>query len=209
MPSTDRPQTMTERKFDFLGEDVTEHRVWNDTMCKACETGNLEVVSQMIQNGFNVNYSIGSDESEEGPLLVAARNGQVEVVKFLLDNGARIDREYYYFDDEQYLTSLDAAAYGRHVEVVKLLLERNASSDNVLDFALRERSLEIVKLLIEHGVDTDDAFVNAVETWCVDKVKLLTEAGAIVPLAVQRIVKNVRQERVDNILSKSVENLKF
>ena len=57
------------------------------------------------------------------PLLAAAREGRVEVVRFLLDHGAAIEGI-----DETQATALIHAASSGHPDVVRLLLERGAST---------------------------------------------------------------------------------
>jgi ankyrin repeat protein len=83
---------------------------------------NLEIVKILIENGARPDDRHPKDNSSA--LTVAAANGDLAIVTYLLDHKAEIDlpgalRE----------TALIKAARGHHNEVVKLLLERGADRD--------------------------------------------------------------------------------
>ncbi len=90
-------------------------------------------------------------------LLRAARDGEVETVKSLLDRGADINVQ----DDKWGTTPLMEAADGGHIEVIKLLITRGANlnlKDKVgwtalsgLDGGVDERQKAIVRMLKRAG----------------------------------------------------------
>ena len=85
-------------------------------------------------------------------LIEAAQNGDLEIVKYLVNQGVNIHAN----DDE----ALRDASYNGQLEVVKYLVEQGADIHAKNDYALRYSSengyLEIVKYLIEQG-----AYINA------------------------------------------------
>ena len=81
-------------------------------------------------------------------LYVAAHGGHLEVVKFLLENGAFISTE-----SDVHLTALQVAAENGHVEVVKALYKSGGVADQTaLHHAVVNNRLDVVKYLLQIGV---------------------------------------------------------
>ena len=59
----------------------------------ACVSGNIGVIDVLIRQGVNVNQSYGLGATEITPLRLAIRNGQTDVVKFLLERGAIVQEK--------------------------------------------------------------------------------------------------------------------
>lgn len=59
----------------------------------ACVSGNIGVIDVLIRQGVNVNQSYGVGATEITPLRLAIRNGQTDVVKFLLERGAIVQEK--------------------------------------------------------------------------------------------------------------------
>jgi ankyrin repeat protein len=101
-----------------------------------------------------VNAPIDGDGSA---LIVAAREGRVDIVRLLLDRGA--DPNLGVQGDG---SAIIVAAREGHIPVVELLLERGAYVDQVVDgdenaliTASREGELDMVKLLVSRGADVN------------------------------------------------------
>lgn len=61
----------------------------NDNICRAAANGNIETVNSLISSGISANYEcINCGHSL---LNIAVENDQLEVMKFLLQNGADIN----------------------------------------------------------------------------------------------------------------------
>ena len=98
--------------------------------------------------GANVN----AQGSTGAPLLVAAGEGNLDVVRYLLDEGAEVDAR-----DSSGATALAEAAYYGHLAVVKELLLRGADINVVgqggtaLDLAVNRNNNAVADLLKHRG----------------------------------------------------------
>ncbi len=90
-----------------------------DALCEAAAKGNLNKIRRMLMERVEINYIDGFGWA---PLHYAARNGQFEAVKILLNNWANPDVE-----NAAKVTPLFLAAKGNHVNCVKLLLLMGAN----------------------------------------------------------------------------------
>lgn len=92
---------------------------WHETpvIVMAARKGNVEIVSELIAAGANVNGGF-----DRLPLHTAAEKGHLEVVRLLLDAGADVEA----YEEDQW-TALMAASLAGHLPVVKLLVERGAN----------------------------------------------------------------------------------
>lgn len=126
------------------------------------------------------------DVVDRTPLILAAENGQVEVVKLLIDLG--VDKEAYDTDDR---TALYGAAEHGHENVVKLLLELGANKEGAGEYtplgaAVAEGHWTVAKLLLESGVNPEGfsdeyckaALLSASSAGNADMVKQLLDKGA-------------------------------
>ena len=96
-----------------------------------------------------------ADFCGDPPLVLAAGNGHLAVVKFLIDEGADLQQCGLMRD-----TPLHRAAHNGHLQTVKYLLEEGAELDaldvgdnTALHWASMRGHVEIVKELLEQGAD--------------------------------------------------------
>ena len=113
--------------------------------------GNIEMMTLFVERGANPRRANGNGEQ---PLQLAAWNGHMEAVKWLLANGAALNR------DGPYWGALHYAVFNGHVELAKDLIARgahvNARSPNgstPLMMAAREGREDMIKPLLEAGAD--------------------------------------------------------
>ena len=132
-------------------------------LAEAARDGNLSEVEQFLNRGANPNvatlvaYGPKDREISGGtPLMAAASNGHVEIVRALLRRGARVNDT-----DIRGWTALVCAAENGHATICKLLLDAHADpnirtrqSGTVLMVAALKGHLEIVRLLLEKGADS-------------------------------------------------------
>lgn len=161
----------------------------NDALNVAIANDDYELARQLVKRGAHMSeeYTIyfanaadnlarvrflldcGSSPVEGLPL--AARNGNVELVKLLLDNGADIDERIGSH------TALHAAVAGGHFRIADLLLKKGASVntddgptyhprtpltsaieqlyERQFDEPFRHSCLQMIRKLLKHGADPD------------------------------------------------------
>lgn len=116
----------------------------------AVESRNAGALDLLIAAGARVD---NRDREDRSPLSVAARTGQLSIVRTLLNAGA--DPEY---QGQHHETPLLKAARQGHVDVVRLLIEAGAEADTsdltgrtAYEYARDNRHREVMELLEEHG----------------------------------------------------------
>lgn len=135
--------------------------------------------------------------SELGPLEIAARHGNLTLVKILLDKGANLDvkdadyRDIEYNDGCAY-TALQIACFWGHQGVAELLLDRGADINAVrqtlgtpLQAALESSHFELANMLLLRGAEIDqhwEFFGSCLQVFSergdIEVVKFLSERGA-------------------------------
>ena len=149
----------------------------------AARMGNLGEVKKQLAWGVNVNRS--HFFTRDTPLIEAAANGHVDVVKLLIENGADVNLK-----GEAWYGPLHAAAAKGHIEVVKILLENGADvnifhHNKPLHNAAMNGHIEVAEILLAHGADinakgTDEwtALGTAVSNTQAEMVRYLLARGA-------------------------------
>ncbi|RYO96410.1 hypothetical protein DL765_011600 [Monosporascus sp. GIB2] len=136
-------------------------------------------LSRMPESGHNIGGQI--------PLLWAAANGRLAVLKLLVEKGAQIEVR-----DKVLMTPLMVAAKNGHEAVTKLLVEKGAQIEATdkdgltpLMYAAREGHEAVARLLIKKGAQLEakhkydgTPLIYAARNWHDIVVKLLFEKGA-------------------------------
>lgn len=139
----------------------------SDELCKAARNGAPLLVKKLLEDGVDANKT--GDDGRSGsakkrpPIHYAVENGNIDVVKLLLDFGADLENG----------SPLYMSAASGKIEIVKLLLERGAFVDGVYDtydgsgknaakfmktplsVATFEGHTSIVQLLLENGANVE------------------------------------------------------
>lgn len=118
----------------------------------AASTGNIELATQAIAEGANVNVT---DRLSRTPLIVAAFGNQPAMVKLLIDRGGDVNAK-----DFDGLSPLHAATIvGSHASALALLQHgadinsRNVEGSTALYLAVATKRSNMVTLLVQHGAD--------------------------------------------------------
>lgn len=155
-------------------------------------TFEMDTAKLFFNSAVNGNYediavALAQDISPSGgdtALILASREGHVEIVRLFLEHGADLNFQ----DDDGNTALLEACIYG-HIDVVKLLLDLGADPNiwseyrsTPLIFASCGGYIEIVGLLLEHGAnpnlqddDGESALLEACIYGHIEIVKLLLE----------------------------------
>jgi len=124
--------------------------------------GNWAVVRKLLDSKLDCRLADVKDNYGWTPLHWAAMNGHLEVVKYLVENGADVNAK-----DNNGFTPLSLAAWKGSLNVVKYLFENGADvkekcirSSTPLHWTAFKGSLEMVKFLVKNK-----AYVNAKDFW--------------------------------------------
>ena len=154
--------------------------VYEDILVAANENQTAKVV-ELLQRGMDVNTS---DRDGDTLALIAARNGNNDLLDFLLRNRANVLKQNKYGD-----SPIMAATMQGHADAVRRLLAAGADVHNkgwnALHYAAYSGHTEIARLLIEHMADLDARAPNgqtplmlAASAGYLDVVKLLVDNDA-------------------------------
>ena len=142
----------------------------NNDLMKSIENNDIESVRNILRDGNNLD--IYNNKYGMSSLMYAAKIGNMEIVKELLDFGAKdFDFAFYtacmegYWDIAQkfieegannYDTALSYAAIGGQLDIVKELIDLGAKDINgALVSACEGNHIELVKYFIENGANVN------------------------------------------------------
>ncbi len=129
------------------------------TIFEAIKDKDIEAVKQILEADQEVLNSI--NEMKLSPLSYAASNNNLEVVKFLIAFGAKVD------DETDAIPPLFSAVAHDNLAIAEILLKNGANpnqkdslGNTTLHVAAENTNLDLLKLLIDFGGD-----VNAVNNY--------------------------------------------
>ena len=111
----------------------------------AARAGELEQVRELIESGLPVD---AEDRYGATALLMAAGNGHVEVVEWLLGQGADPDHQESFYGGD----ALQTAVFSGHLDVAAVLLRGGADNrEAALHAALSRQNVELAQAAVESG----------------------------------------------------------
>jgi ankyrin repeat protein len=158
----------------YLLANPKDFRTINEEFCQASHNGDCPTILHFMVSETMMDTQRG--------LRAAALRGHLDVVRLLLEHGARIHADR----SSDHDTALFGACTNGHVAIVKLLIERGALADvpgsrlsTALSAALANDHIDVAKLLLEHGVDADGTELNVASArGRIDLAELLLNNGA-------------------------------
>ena len=162
---------------------TTSKQELNDQLFEAVRKGDVAAVTSALDRGADVNAKFRYGTTA---LFKAAERGYAQVAKVLLDRGADVKVKDTFYG----ATAMTWALDNKHVEVVKLLLQKDGSDvDNVLITGVRESNADLVKIALENGGANAQTLTAALllsgsEEKNAAITEMLKKAGAQPPLEV-------------------------
>lgn len=115
-------------------EHLTKSEINENWISYAIQHNDLPMIKALVQHGFDINFNnevcpeTYQSYTPEGPIWLAANRGQYETVKWMLENGAKINYEVH---GHVRCKALQEAARFGHLDVVKLLIEHGAALNSI------------------------------------------------------------------------------
>jgi hypothetical protein len=169
----------------------------------AVDKHDIEKVQKLIGEGIDVNAANAKGATA---LMVAALNGQLDIVRLLLRNGANVNLKM----KDIGVTALHWASQDGNADIVKELLSAGAdihsalsNGQNALIMAANSGHADVVRILLDKGADPNAVLKNG-------QTVLRVTAEAPYPVAqsglVQTPVKSRYAEIVDMLLKKGAKD---
>lgn len=142
--------------IEFLqrGADLNQTHIVEGVLCEPVYIENFEFVKFLFEQGLdvsNINKPCGGlSYQEQTPFLIAVYKGNLEIVKYLLQLGANIQRDG--------AEALSLAARQSNFEMIQYLIENGADirglegNQVICDLAF-EGNIEFLKFLIQKGIN--------------------------------------------------------
>ena|GEM_PF-4287420 len=129
------------------------------TIVGAARVGDLATVKELVMKGKDPNgtdWHFGELFPDKSALMYAAKQGDLGMAKFLLENGVDVNEQ----TNNGGVTALFFAVTARNVEMMELLIENGANIElgRMLDskpliHSVKKNNPELVKYLLEKGAD--------------------------------------------------------
>src|SRR5215813_9374144 len=137
----------------------------NDQLYEAVRKGDVAAVKSALDRGADVNAKFRYGTTA---LFKAAERGNAEITKILLDRGVDTKVKDTFYG----ATAMSWAIDGKHVEVVRLILEKNADEvEDVLLTGVRESNADLLKVALDHGGIPAESLTAALAMSSVDEKK--------------------------------------
>jgi len=131
-------------------------KILGDLLINAAHDGNEDEVIRLVWADAPVNYA---NKKGATPLMHAAQNGHLGVVKVLLNHGALVNTQAKRLKN---MSALCAATNKGHDQIVQLLLDKGAAVDlplangaTPLIIASEKDHLKVVEILLKHGANVN------------------------------------------------------
>ncbi|MBU0467988.1 MAG: ankyrin repeat domain-containing protein [Candidatus Omnitrophica bacterium] len=203
----------------------------NSVLINAIALENMDAAEVLIRSGADVNVK-GLQLVIHGisvnwqwtPLMTGVYKGDLNIVKLLIQKGAKVNEKGWSRLPEESETAADIAAYSGNLEILKYLMKKQGKlSKSAIFLSARSGCKEVVEYLLANGADINGpgpyqskTLLMEASWWGqVDIVKMLIEQGAEVNLinengytALSEAISNANEDFLDQfeIVKILVEN---
>lgn len=145
-------------------QDSIKEGIWDrpSPLMNAISSGNLSIVSWLVEQGVNINYS---DANGYTPLILASTLKDPTIANYLLEKGAIPSGR-----TNKGSTALINAVENNNTELVRAILKHNVSTKGRFSFstsnceaplkmAVSNRNFDIVNLLLDANADINEATI--------------------------------------------------
>lgn len=142
------------------GADITGKNSYGSPIDIAFQNENIDNIKYLVENKYFVEKGIDMninkvDENGSTKLHNAVKNGKMDIVKFLVENGANIN-----YMDRNKETPLSIAISYRKMDIIGYLIENGADinaknnvGNTLLHNTIMNYDIDIMKYLVEKGAD--------------------------------------------------------
>ena len=155
----------------------------NDQLFEAVRKGDAAAVTALLDKGADVNAKFRYGTTA---LFKAAERGNADVVKVLLDRGVDVKVKDTFYQTTAMTWALD----GDHIDVVRLILEKNGDAvEDVLMSGVREGKEQFVKMALDRGGAKPETLtvawvMSSSDPKAANITEMLKKAGATPPMEV-------------------------
>jgi ankyrin repeat protein len=155
-------------KFDINSIDY----FLRSALSYACENGNIEIVTELLNNGAEIDHSKYQKHQEDtfiNPIYFAIQNNHTDIVKLMIEKG--LDMEFIHLDMSYELKQpLQMAVDNDNVEIVSLLIKYGVDLSNwngIFPFydACSRGNHKIVQAFIDGGMRGDCTYDYQVQRY--------------------------------------------
>ena len=172
-------------------------------LAEAAYSNNLTEVERLLELGADIN--LASNEDDNAPIIAAAQKGHIELVQYLIDEGADVNRRNSIGESALYV-----AGIAGHKDIVRLLLN-NGADPNVMTMTgpllyqlAFQNNIELTEILLEQGANVNIKggeypvpISLAIRDGNKEVLKLLLEKGAKVSSTSVLYAANMAAEKCD------------
>ena len=165
----------------FSQDGAPSKQQLNDQLYEAVRKGDTAAVASLLDRGADVNAKFRYGATA---LFKAAERGNADIAKLLIDRGVDVKVKDTFYG----ATAMTWALDGKHLPVVRIILEKNADeAENVLMTGVSEGNEEFVKMGLDRGGVKPETMTVALAISSAEGEKskgiteLLKKAGAVPP----------------------------